>query len=66
MYISIFAIYDFKMDSRSLYEELKLYKINVTDAINTVLVYGRVDAFHLNEIIFILLKYGDAKITLNK
>lgn len=66
MYISIFAIYEYAIDSQALYEELKHYKINVTDVIKNVLVYGRVDAYDLPEIIFTILKYGDAKVTINK
>ena len=66
MYITIFAVYDFGIDSKSLYEELKVYKINVTDVIKNVLAYGRVDSYYLPDIIFILLKYGDAKITITK
>ena len=66
MYVSIFAVYEDKIDSRSLYDELDLYDINVTDAIKTVLVYGRVYSAFVPEIIFILLKYGDSKITISK
>ena len=40
--------------------------MNVTDVIKTVLVYGRIEASYLPEVLFILLKYGDAKITINK
>lgn len=66
VYISIFAIYEYSIDSKSLYEELRAYKMNVTDAIKTVLVYGRIDAYYLADVIFTILKYGDAKITINK
>lgn len=44
MYVSIFTIYEFRIDSRALYEELRPYKMNVTDVIKTVLVYGRIEA----------------------
>lgn len=66
MYVSVFATYEYAVDSRALYEELAPYKMNVTDAIKTILAYGRINAFHLSTIIFILLKYGDAKITIYK
>ena len=66
MYISIFAIYEYAIDAKSLYEDLSIYKISVTDAIKSVLVYGRIDAYYLSDVIFTLLKYGDAKITINK
>ena len=66
MYVSIFTIYEFRIDSKSLYEELRPYKMNVTDVIKTVLVYGRIESSYLPEVLFILLKYGDAKITINK
>lgn len=66
MYISIFAVYEFHVDSKALYEELKPYKMNVTDAIQSIFIYGRFDSLYLPEIIFILLKYGDPKITISK
>ena len=66
MYISIFAIYEFHVDSRALYEELEPYKMNVTDAISSIFIYGRIDVFYLSEVLFILLKYGDPKITISK
>ena len=66
MYVIIFTIYEFRIDSKALYEELRPYKMNVTDVIKTVLVYGRIEASYLPEVLFILLKYGDAKITINK
>lgn len=66
MYLSIFAVYDFSIDSRALYEELKPYQINVTDVIKTVFVNGRIEDSNLPKVIFILLKYGDAIITINK
>lgn len=66
MYVSIFVIYEFHIDSKALYEELKQYKMNVTDAINSIFVYGRVNDYYLAEVLFILLKYGDAKITISK
>lgn len=66
MYLSIFAVYDFSIDSRALYEELKPYQINVTDVIKTVFVNGRIEDSNLPKVLFILLKYGDAIITINK
>lgn len=66
MYVSIFAVYEFHVDSKSLYEELKPYKMNVTDVIESIFIYGRFDSLYLPEIIFILLKYGDPKITISK
>lgn len=66
MYISIFAVYEFHVDSKALYEELRPYKMNVTDAIESIFIYGRFDSLYLPEIIFILLKYGDPKITISK
>lgn len=66
MYVSIFAVYEFHVDSKALYEELKPYKMNVTDAIESIFIYGRFDSLYLPEIIFILLKYGDPKITISK
>lgn len=66
MYVSIFAVYEFHVDSKALYEELKPYKMNVTDAIESIFIYGRFDSLYLPEIIFILLKYGDPNITISK
>ena len=66
MYISIFCIYEFRIDSKALYDELAEYKMNVTELDKTIFVYGRIDVLFLPEIIFILIKYGDAKITISK
>lgn len=66
MYVSIFCVYESHVDSRALYEELKPYKINVTDAISSIFLYGRFDEYYLPEVIFILLKHGDPKITISK
>ena len=66
MFISIFCIYEYHIDSKGLYEELKPYKMNVTDLSESIFVYGRMDSLFLPEVIFILLKYGDAKITISK
>lgn len=66
MFISLFCIYETHIDSKALYEDLECYKMNVTDAINNVFVYGRFDSFYLPEIIMILLKHGDAKINISK
>lgn len=66
MFISIFCIYEYHIDSKSLYDELKPYKMNVTDLSESIFVYGRMDSLFLPEVIFILLKYGDAKITISK
>jgi len=66
MYISIFCIYEFRIDSKALYDELSDYKMNVTELDKTIFVYGRIDVLFLPEIIYTLIKYGDAKITISK
>lgn len=66
MFVSIFCIYEFHIDSRSLYEEIKEFKMNVTELDKTIFVYGRIDVLFLPEIIFTLIKYGDAKINISK
>lgn len=66
MYISIFCIYEFRIDSKALYDELSDYKMNVTELDKTTFVYGRIDVLFLPEIIYTLIKYGDAKITISK
>lgn len=66
MYISLFCVYESSIDAKSLYDELAPYKMNVTDAIKSVFIYGRFYDLFLPEIIMILLKYGDAKITITK
>ena len=66
MYVSIFCVYESHVDSRSLYEELRPYNMNVTDAIESIFIYGRFDELLLPEVIFILLKHGDPKITISK
>lgn len=66
MYISIFCIYEFRIDSKALYDDLSDYKMNVTELDKTIFVYGRIDVLFLPEIIYTLIKYGDAKITISK
>ena len=66
MYLSIYAVYEYYVDSATLYEELRDYKINVTDTTKTVFIYGRINAFYLPTVIYILLKYGEPTITINK
>ena len=66
MYISIFCIYEFRIDAKALYDELSEYRMNVTELDKTIFVYGRIDVLFLPEVIYTLIKYGDAKITISK
>lgn len=66
LFISLFCVYESHIDSKALYDDLEYFKMNVTDAINTVFVYGRFDSYYLPEILMILLKHGDAKITISR
>ena len=66
MFVSIYCIYEYKIDSMALYEELRPYKMNVTDFGESIHVYGRMDVFYLSEVLFMLLKYGDPRITITK
>ena len=64
MKVSIFVTFDPPIDSQSLYDELETYKLNVTDLIEKVLVYGDLEEYLLGEVIQILLKYGSNNITI--
>lgn len=64
MKISIFATFNPPIDAMSLYDELKLYKLNVTDFIEKVAAYGDLEDYQLGEVIQILLKYGSHNITI--
>ena len=66
MYISIFCVYETHVESKALYDELESYKFDVTDAIKSVFVYGRIHERYLSKVLMILLKYGDANITITK
>lgn len=66
MFVSVYCVYEYKVDSKALYEELRAYKMNVTDMVESIHIYGRMDVFYLSEVLFILLKYGDPKITISK
>lgn len=64
MKVSIFVSFNPPIDSRSLYEELEPYKLNVTDLIEKVAAYGDLEDYQLGEVIQILLKYGSNNITI--
>jgi len=64
MDVSIFATFNPPIDAMSLYDELKLYKLNVTDFIEKVAAYGDLEDYQLGEVIQILLKYGSHNITI--
>lgn len=67
MYVSIFAVYEYQVDAKALYDELRTYcKMNVTDLVQSVIVHGRFHEGLLTPILFILLKYGDPRITITK
>lgn len=61
---NIFITIPGKIDSKSLYKELKNYKMNVTDLISRVYVYGVIDLAEpmVEYIIQICYKYGPVKI----
>lgn len=54
------------VDSRALYDQIKIYQLNVTDVINVVLVYGIVEGEDLCNILLILENYNYTKISLNR
>lgn len=64
MKVSIFVSFNSPIDSKSLYEELEPYKLNVTDLIGEVAAYGDLEDYQLGEVIQILLKYGSDNITI--
>lgn len=64
MKVSIFVSFNPPIDSRSLYEELEPYKLNVTDLIDKVVAYGDLEDYQLGEVIQIFLKYGSNNITI--
>lgn len=64
MKVSIFVSFNLPIDSRSLYDELELYKLNVTDLIDKVVAYGDLEDYQLGEVIQIVLKYGSNNITI--
>lgn len=64
MKVSIFATFNPPIESRSLYDELEPYKLNVTDFIEKVAAYGDLEDYQLGEVIQILLKYGSHNITI--
>lgn len=64
MKVSIFVSFNSPIDSRSLYEELEPYNLNVTDLIGEVAAYGDLEDYKLGEVIQILLKYGSDNITI--
>ena len=63
--ISIFATFSQPLDSLALYNDLLFANLNVTDLINQVVAYGKVDPLDLPTVIFTLIKYGVEKITIN-
>jgi len=48
-----------KIDSKSLWEDVKDYDVNVTDMIHFTAVYGKVSMYDSMFIIDICRKYGD-------
>lgn len=48
-----------QIDSRELYEDVRRYKVNVTDFITFTAVYGQVSVKDSLSIIDICRKYGD-------
>lgn len=48
-----------KIDSKSLWEDVKDYDVNVTDMIQFTAVYGKVSMYDSMFIIDICRKYGD-------
>lgn len=64
MKVRIFATFNPPIDAISLYDELKLYKLNVTDFIGKFTAYGDLEDYQLGEVIQILLKYCSHNITI--
>lgn len=64
MKVRIFATFNPPIDTMSLYDELKIYKLNVTDFIGKVTAYGDLEDCQLGEVIQIVLKYGSNNITI--
>lgn len=50
-----------QIDSRELYEDVRHYKVNVTDFITFTAVYGQVSVKDSATVIDICRKYGDIK-----
>lgn len=54
-YIEIYK----QIDTRSLWEQLKSYRISVTDLLDKAYIYGKVEITDLMKIIRICLDYAD-------
>ena len=55
-----------KIDSRSLWNLIEKYKVNLTDLEEVSLVYGDVDTITAMEVITCCALFGDLKIELSK
>lgn len=63
LYINVFGIFEKPTDSKSLYNELKEYDLNVMDMIDAVIVYGCTFITNMERVIYLLEKYGVTRIT---
>lgn len=54
------------IDSRSLWKMIERYRVNLTDSIGTVYVYGEADTIVVMEVIVCCALYGKLKIELSK
>lgn len=64
--MTIFAIFENPIESKDLYKEVEFLKLNVTDMVDEVLVYGDIDQEYLSIVMCILLKYGVNNVTLRQ
>lgn len=66
MHYRLYAMYAHGLDSKSLFEELEEFQLNVVDMIERVVVHGEVDIANLEQISAILYKYGYTEFSLIK
>jgi hypothetical protein len=64
MKVSIFASFLYPVDSRTLYEELRNYCVNVTDMIDKVYAYGDIFDTEISDVVMLMLKYEAKSITI--
>lgn len=64
MKVSIVASFNNPIDSITLYEDMRVYKLNVTDLIVKVVCYGEIEDSLIGNVSTLLLKHSVSNITI--
>ena len=64
MKVSIVASFNNQIDSITLYEDMRVYKLNVTDLIVKVVCYVEIEDSFIGNVSTLLLKHGVSNITI--